>query len=90
MPCVADETSGSQVSSSKHPFDCAVLHVWLAGPRQRGSVSASDAAQESGAESGDGGGGGNILMEDDDAANAHTQRLLRGEQQHFNPAVGPM
>jgi hypothetical protein len=51
---------------------CHVVGV-LAGPQQHGSAPGS---QASGAESG--GAGGNILMEDEDAADAATQRLLRG------------
>lgn len=57
-------------------------HPSAAGSNQRSSAAASDdvAEEESGAEGSAGGGGANnILMEDEEAANAKTQRLLRGE-----------
>lgn len=54
-----------------------------AGGQQQHS-GASDGSQASGAESG---GGGNILMEDEDAANAATQRLLRGGCRSLNRLV---
>jgi hypothetical protein len=61
-------------SCERQLHTCHVVDVF-AGQQQQQRSSASG-SQASGAESG--GGGGNILIEDEDAANAATQRLLRG------------
>jgi hypothetical protein len=63
---------------------CHVVGV-LAGPQQHGSAPGS---QASGAESG--GAGGNILMEDEDAADAATQRLLRGARSEAVAGTGQL